>query len=213
MPLSDHEIESRDIVTPLVRKKTKLLPGSETPCLSYGLGHHGVDIRLGDEVLAFCPGRLDMLRQWLGQALEFIGLESLGQWVMPPAIDPKAMDHRYLKRLKIHEDASGRYVILPARAAWLGVAVEHIDVPLDVLVDCIGKSTYARIGGLIFSTPAEPGWSGYLTLEGANMLSVRSLLYIGEGVVQLVFHDGEATSQGYEGKYEGQGPSVTLAKV
>jgi dCTP deaminase len=93
------------------------------------------------------------------------------------------------------------------------VAHEKINVPADVLVDCTGKSTYARIGTIVFPTPAEPGWSGYLTLEGLNSLPVRSKLYLMEGVVQLVFHDGKPCAQGYEGKYQDQPKQVTLARV
>jgi dCTP deaminase len=41
-------------------------------------------------------------------------------------------------------------------------------VPRDVLVICLGKSTYARCGIIVNVTPLEPGWEGHVTLEFSN---------------------------------------------
>ena len=45
----------------------------------------------------------------------------------------------------------------------LGVALEKMKVPENITVICIGKSTYARLGIIVNTTPAEAGWEGHLT--------------------------------------------------
>lgn len=65
-------------------------------------------------------------------------------------------------------------------------------------------------------TPAEAGWRGHLTLEFSNSSSADCRMYAGEGVVQLIFFEGEPCQVSYEtrrGKYQDQDERVTLAKV
>ncbi len=65
-------------------------------------------------------------------------------------------------------------------------------------------------------TPAEAGWRGHLTLEFSNSSSADCRIYANEGVVQLLFLEGEPCEVSYEtrqGKYQDQPESVTLAKV
>ena len=49
-----------------------------------------------------------------------------------------------------------------------GTTVEYFKIPDDVLVICLGKSTYARCGIIVNVTPLEPGWEGHVTLEFSN---------------------------------------------
>ena len=46
--------------------------------------------------------------------------------------------------------------------------MEYFKIPEDVLVICLGKSTYARCGIIVNVTPLEPGWEGHVTLEFSN---------------------------------------------
>jgi len=65
-------------------------------------------------------------------------------------------------------------------------------------------------------TPAEAGWRGHLTLEFSNSSSADCRIYANEGVVQLIFFEGEPCQVSYDtrqGKYQDQGEQVTLAKV
>ncbi len=65
-------------------------------------------------------------------------------------------------------------------------------------------------------TPAEAGWRGHLTLEFSNSSSADCRIYANEGVVQLLFLEGEPCAVSYEtrqGKYQDQDEIVTLAKV
>jgi dCTP deaminase len=110
----------------------------------------------------------------------------------------------------------GDYFILPGHSYGLGVAVERIDIPRNISVLCIGKSTYARVGVIANLTPAEAGFRGHLTLEFSNSSSADTRIYSMEGVVQLIFFEGDPCEVSYgdrAGKYQDQGHSVTLARV
>ena len=50
--------------------------------------------------------------------------------------------------------------IIPPNSFALARTVEYFRVPEDVLVICLGKSTYARCGIIVNVTPLEPGWEG-----------------------------------------------------
>jgi len=65
-------------------------------------------------------------------------------------------------------------------------------------------------------TPAEAGWRGHLTLEFSNSSSADCRIYANEGVVQLLFLEGEPCEVSYEtrnGKYQDQPEGVTIARV
>ncbi|MEL6136749.1 MAG: dCTP deaminase, partial [Cyanobacteria bacterium J06628_6] len=108
------------------------------------------------------------------------------------------------------------YFILPAHSYGLGVALERLAMPDNITTICIGKSTYARCGIIANLTPAEAGWRGYLTLEFSNSSSADCRIYANEGVVQLLFLEGEPCQVSYEarnGKYQDQPEMVTIARV
>jgi dCTP deaminase len=91
-----------------------------------------------------------------------------------------------------------------------------LEVPDNVSVICIGKSTYARIGLIANLTPAEAGWRGHLTLEFSNSSSADCRIYASEGIVQLLFFEGEPCNVSYadrQGKYQDQSEIVTLARI
>ena len=50
----------------------------------------------------------------------------------------------------------------------LARTIEYFKIPENVLVICLGKSTYARCGIIVNVTPLEPGWEGHVTLEFSN---------------------------------------------
>ena len=58
--------------------------------------------------------------------------------------------------------------IIPPNSFVLASTVEYFKIPKDVLVVCLGKSTYARCGIIVNVTPLEPGWEGHVTLEFSN---------------------------------------------
>ncbi len=106
--------------------------------------------------------------------------------------------------------------IIPPNSFVLARTIEKFKIPTDVLVICLGKSTYARCGIIVNVTPLEPGWEGYVTLEFSNTTPLPAKIYANEGVAQFIFLQGnekpQVTYSDRNGKYMGQ-TGVTLPKV
>jgi len=106
--------------------------------------------------------------------------------------------------------------IIPPNSFALASTIERFKIPKDILVICLGKSTYARCGIIANVTPLEPGWEGHVTLEFSNTTPLPAKIYANEGVAQLVFLKGnekpEISYSDRNGKYMGQ-TGVTLPKV
>jgi len=176
----------------LIRKVQKKPDIEIRPVISYGLSSYGYDIRLS--------------------AAEF----RIFRHIPGTVVDPKNFNPQNLEITQLHTDTDGSYFILPAHSYGLGVALEKLEVPDYITVICIGKSTYARCGIIANLTPAEAAWRGHLTLEFSNSSSADCRIYANEGVVQLLFLEGEPCAISYEarqGKYQDQAEIVTLAKV
>ena len=109
-----------------------------------------------------------------------------------------------------------RECIIPPNSFALARTVEYFKIPKNVLVICLGKSTYARCGIIVNVTPLEPGWEGHVTLEFSNTTPLPAKIYANEGVAQFIFLKGnevpEVTYADRKGKYMGQ-TGVTLPKV
>jgi dCTP deaminase len=162
------------------------------PVISYGLSSFGYDIRLS-------PVEFRIFRHIPGTV-----------------VDPKNFNPENLESTKLYTDSNGSYFILPAHSYGLGVSLERIEVPDNITVICLGKSTYARCGIVANVTPAEAAWRGHLTLEFSNSSSADCRIYAQEGIVQLLFLEGEPCSVSYEkrqGKYQDQPETVTLARI
>jgi dCTP deaminase len=191
MPKPDHWIRERggQMIHPFVDRKIRRAPNGR-PVLSYGLSSYGYDLRLSDHdfrVFRHIPGHV---------------------------VDPKAFDDRCLTQAELHTDPAGQFFMLPAHTYGLGVTVERLCIPANVTVVFIGKSTYARSGIIINTTPGEAGWEGNLTLEISNSSDSDCRIYANEGICQALFYEGEPCDQPYgDGKYQGQGSGVTLARV
>ena len=110
----------------------------------------------------------------------------------------------------------GKECIIPPNSFALARTMEYFKIPDDILVICLGKSTYARCGIIVNVTPLEPGWEGYVTLEFSNTTPLPAKIYANEGVAQFIFLSGnekpEVTYADRNGKYMGQ-TGVTLPKV
>lgn len=160
--------------------------------ISYGSSSYGYDIRLSPKdfrIFRHIPGTV---------------------------VDPKRFNPANLEPAPLHRDEMGDFFILPAHTYGLGVAVERLQIPGNITVICIGKSTYARAGIIANLTPGEAGWRGWLTLELSNSSDADCRVYANEGICQLLFFEGEPCEVSYEtrrGKYQDQGSTVTLAKV
>ena len=125
-------------------------------------------------------------------------------------VDPKNFDDRSFV------DIEGSECIIPPNSFALARTAEHFRIPRNVLVICVGKSTYARCGLIVNVTPLEPTWEGYLTLEISNTTPLPAKVYGGEGIAQLLFFEGdeepETAYADRQGKYMEQ-TGVTLPKM
>ncbi len=77
--------------------------------------------------------------------------------------------------------------VIPPNSFVLARTVEYFRVPRDILVICLGKSTYARCGLIVNVTPLEPEWEGFVTLEISNSTPLPARVYANEGVCQFIF--------------------------
>jgi dCTP deaminase len=106
--------------------------------------------------------------------------------------------------------------VIPPNSFALARTVEYFRIPRDVLVICLGKSTYARCGIIVNVTPLEPEWEGHVTLEFSNTTPLPAKIYANEGACQFIFLKADSvceTSYGdRSGKYQGQ-KGVTLPRL
>ena len=106
--------------------------------------------------------------------------------------------------------------IIPPNSFALASTVEYFKIPRDILVICLGKSTYARCGIIVNVTPLEPEWEGHVTLEFSNTTPLPAKIYANEGACQFIFLKGnESPETSYadrNGKYMKQ-TGVTLPKI
>jgi dCTP deaminase len=113
-------------------------------------------------------------------------------------------------------DFTGDVCIIPPNSFVLSQTVEHFRIPRDVLVVCVGKSTYARCGLIVNVTPLEPEWEGYLTLEISNTTPLPAKVYANEGIAQLLFFAGDGpcdrSYKDKKGKYQSQ-TEITLPRI
>ena len=98
----------------------------------------------------------------------------------------------------------------------LGSTFEVVTLPDDVAARLEGKSSLVRLGLLTHSTAGfiDPGFSGHVTLELANVATLPIKLYPGMKIGQLCFFrlssaaDNPYGSAQYGSRYQGQrGPT------
>ena len=125
-------------------------------------------------------------------------------------VDPKNFDP------KCFVDRQADCCIIPPNGFVLARTVEYFRIPRDVLVVCVGQSTYARTGNNCNVTPLEPEWEGHVTLEFSNTTPLPAKLYANEGACQFLFLRGdrpcETSYKDRAGKYQGQ-TGVTVPKL
>ena len=162
--------------------------------VSYGVSSYGYDVRVGTLFKIFTPVPHD------GRAA---------------VVDPKRFDDRSF--VTVDTKLTGEdHVIIPPNSFALAETVEHLAVPRDVLVICVGKSTYARCGIIVNVTPLEPEWRGKVTIEISNTTPLPAKIYANEGIAQMIFLKAErvcaVSYADKKGKYQDQA-GLVLPKV
>jgi dCTP deaminase len=160
------------------------------PAIIYGLSSYGYDFTLADEIKVFVPkpGRV---------------------------IDPKRFPVEVMEPVAVVTNGFERFVEIPPHSFALAHTQEYFRIPKNVLCIALGKSTYARCSAILNTTPFEPGWEGYVTLEITNSNPLPLRLYIGEGIGQVLFFEGdEPCMNDYgNGKYNKQKDKIEHARV
>lgn len=161
--------------------------------ISAGLSSYGYDCRLArDEFKVFSP-------------------------VQGTEINPKKFDSSSLLDIPLRQDEDGScYWLLPPHSYALGVTIERFSIPRNVTAIALGKSTYARCGIVVNTTPLEANWRGRLVVELYNAANLPVRLFAEEGFVQILFFESDemcATSYSdRDGKYQDQA-GLTLPKL
>ncbi len=174
----------------------------------------------GHEMIA--PFSENQVRQTDGAKIISYGLSSYGYDarvsdefkiftnIHSSVVDPKNFDEQSFV------DRKTAVCIIPPNSFALARTVEYFKIPRDVLVVCVGKSTYARCGIIVNVTPLEPEWEGHVTLEFSNTTPLPAKIYAGEGACQFLFLRGdeicEVSYADRQGKYMGQ-RGVTLPTI
>ncbi len=178
----------QQLIAPFEDKLVREIDGRRI--ISAGLSSYGYDLRLAsDGFRVFSP-------------------------IASAEIDPKCFDENSLVEapLKTAEDGS-RYWLMPPHTYALGVTVETFNMPRNVIGICLGKSTMARSGVIVNTTPLEPGWKGRLVLEFSNSADLPVRIYANEGVAQVTFFESdeecETSYADRQGKYQDQESIVT----
>ena len=117
-------------------------------------------------------------------------------------VDPKSFSQQSFV------DRETDVCVIPPNSFALARTVEYFRIPRDVLVVCLGKSTYARCGIIVNVTPLEPEWEGQVTIEISNTTPLPAKIYAHEGICQFLFMQGnepcETSYADKAGKYQGQ---------
>lgn len=181
--LSDRQIRllgQEGRITNFAPEQVKKLDNGER-AISYGVTSYGYDSRLAPDFKVFTPVHPD-------------GVVAI--------MDPKKPDPRLFVDIKTDE------LIIPPYGYVLGRTMETFDIPRDITVICIGKSTYARTGLIMNVTPLESEWRGEVTLEFFNALPIPTKVYANEGICQFLFLRGEENCEtsyaDRDGKYMDQ---------
>lgn len=153
--------------------------------ISYGVSSYGYDVQLAEHQLKLFTNMHGAL------------------------IDPRKMSDECFVDAVIRTDEDGcRFTILPPNSYLLGYTIEYFRIPRNVLVTCLGKSTYARAGVAVNVTPIEPEFEGTVVIEIANQTNLPVKIYVNQGIAQfLFFASDEACQISYkdrDGKYQGQ---------
>lgn len=147
--------------------------------VSYGTSSFGYDVRLADEFKIFTN-------------------------VFNGVIDPLKADEKE----RVFVDHKGPHCVIPPNSYILGYTMERFVIPRDVMVLCVGKSTYARCGAIVNVTPIEAGFEGSVVIEISNATPLPLVVHAGQGIAQFMFFQSdepcEVSYADRGGKYQGQ---------
>jgi dCTP deaminase len=99
-------------------------------------------------------------------------------------VDPKEFDPRSFV------DVNEKTCIIPPNSFALARTLEYFRIPRNVLVVCVGKSTYARCGIIVNVTPLEPPGRGTSPSRSRIRLPCRPRSTAAKGSLSCCFSRG-----------------------
>ncbi len=182
-----HVDNSKQMIKPFAGRQMRSRSYDNHPVISFGLSSFGYDVRIA--------GTFKVFRPTYGSV----------QLLSDVVIDPKHHDADNYETICVGDH--DRFII-PPNGFVLGHTVERLRIPRDVLVVCLGKSTYARLGLVVNITPLEPEWEGEVVIEISNTTDRPVAIYANEGIAQFLFLKGNAPCNlsyaDRDGKYQHQ---------
>ena len=136
-----------------------------------------------------------------------------------PHIDPSTEQPELTR--EVATDGDEPFVLHPGEFV-LGSTYEVVTLPNDIAARLEGKSSLGRLGLLTHSTAGfiDPGFSGHVTLELANVATLPILLYPGMKIGQVCFFRMTSESEHpygssvYGSRYHGQrGPTPSRSHL
>lgn len=136
-----------------------------------------------------------------------------------PHIDPSTEQSELTR--EVSTDGNEPFVLHPGEFV-LGSTYEVVTLPNDIAARLEGKSSLGRLGLLTHSTAGfiDPGFSGHVTLELANVATLPILLYPGMKIGQVCFFRMTSESEHpygssvYGSRYHGQrGPTPSRSHL
>jgi len=136
-----------------------------------------------------------------------------------PHIDPAADQSDLTREVEVAGDEA--FILHPGEFV-LGSTYELVTLPDDVAARLEGKSSLGRLGLMTHSTAGfiDPGFSGHVTLELANVATLPIKLYPGMKIGQLCYFrltspaENPYGSQKYGSRYQGQrGPTASRSHL
>lgn len=142
------------------------------------IGDASIDLRLGNQFIVF---------------------RRHTRALMNPVSGPRVELHRFQERRIVR---FGHYFVLHPGVLALAATFEYLQLPPDVEGQVEGRSSWARLGLQIASaTFVEPGFSGVVTFELANVGNMPLELYPGTRISQLILRETtRAAGKVYAGK-------------
>src|SRR5205085_12214115 len=133
----ERKCEEMGLIQPFERELVRTV--EDRRIISAGLSSYGYDCRLArDEFKVFSP-------------------------INGTEIDPKRFDVNALLDVPLKQSPDGAvYWLLPPHSYALGVTIETFSIPREITALAVAKSTYARCGVIVNTTPLEADWRGRL---------------------------------------------------
>jgi dCTP deaminase len=199
--LSDRQIKvlaQKGMITPFAEGQIR--PG----VISYGTTSYGYDVRLGYKFKVFKPYPCSIIdpKAFDQNMLEDVdltpftdhdwrnaGYDEEGNGPMQQRCNRCGVmnTNKHLHTWDAECFKKSNHILIPPHSFVLGESLEEFDIPRDLLVVNVGKSTYARCGVIVNVTPGEPEWKGRWTIEISNTTPLPVKVYCGEGIMQSLF--------------------------